>query len=236
MIPVFLSTHVFASDTDYSKLDTPEEWTSIDADKLQQNELLEAFNALRYKYILVYDSEQEQSSTTEPETELNKASDWSKHYYVDEFELPTDDAYISTLFEGKFSNSATTNATLSGKILVDEDSASIFLYEYGYSTVKNGYSKGYDNRVLILDDSGEKHQIYFFFSSGSDRMSVFPSKEYGYGSYKKMSDPNYENFIELLKTNKSLSFSITDSKHVASKYIFTISTDGFLEQYESLLR
>lgn len=73
--------------------------------------------------------------TTQNGTEENEELDeeWILKYYVDEFNQPTNEWYVTSkyLFTGVFSNSATTNSLLYANIMVDADGTSIVLYEYG---------------------------------------------------------------------------------------------------------
>ena len=52
---------------------------------------------------------------------------WEKRAYVDEFDLPTDEYYISNKepIVGKFSNSATTDSPLCVYIYVDDDASDV---------------------------------------------------------------------------------------------------------------
>lgn len=69
--------------------------------------------------------------------ELN-SGEWSHKYFVDSFGDKTKDDYISEEFKnGRFSNTATSNSTLQGSILITKNVFRFDLYEYGY----NGRSK-----------------------------------------------------------------------------------------------
>ena len=72
---------------------------------------------------------------------------WTKEYYVDEFNDPTDKSYIRGHFVGTFSNSATSgsaldvyfyidhNLTETTGVLSEYDCFTIKLFEYGYMPV-----------------------------------------------------------------------------------------------------
>lgn len=61
---------------------------------------------------------------------------WSLGRYIDDFGDATNEKYISYKVKGTFSNSATTNAKLTAKLLVESSTKiSIALYEYGSSRV-----------------------------------------------------------------------------------------------------
>ncbi len=228
---------VFAS-TNYKDLISPDDWAQVNPEALEKDELVEAFNTLRdthkatyelYRKYLEESLSKSDSSTTEATSIPATATQWEKNYFVDEFDRPTEDAYLLAAFDGKFSNSVTENATLTAKILVSNDMASILLYEYGNNIVKSPYSKEYANTVMILDDSGEKHQLVFYTYSGSNRMTTMTDRDYYHGYY--------DEFIELLQSNQSLSFSITSGKHPSDKYAFTIDDIGdFTEKYAEIMQ
>ena len=235
LLAASMTLTVFAS-TDYRDLISPDDWEQVDPEALDKDELVEAFNALRktnkatYELYKKYLADSLSGSGTETETEteaMANATQWEKKYFVDEFNRPTEDAYLTASFDGKFSNSVTDNATLTAQILVSDDTVSIFLYEYGSDLVKSPYHKEYSNKVLILDDAGEKHQLTFYTYSGANRMTTMTDREYYHGYY--------EEFLELLQNNHSLSFSITNSMYPSNKYSFTIEDIGdFEEKYNEM--
>lgn len=167
--------------------------------------------------------------TTQNETEENEELDekfdeeldeeWILKYYVDEFNQPTNEWYVTSkyLFTGVFSNSATTNSLLYANIMVDADGTSIVLYEYGKNQVKD-YSETTYN-ILVRDSYGTDYKFYGVMYSGGDRIYI----ETGYHDY---SQPN--KFIELLK-NGDLQIVIYDKKYAMSKYSFTVESSNFSE-------
>ena len=103
---------------------------------------------------------------------------WEKRAYVDDFGDPTDEYYYTAEVKGTFSNSATTNSDLIGKIIIDrsnEDaSVAIMLYEYGEYQVKNPYSTGRQYEVKIKDTYGtvSTYEGYMY----SDRLFIYDSE------------------------------------------------------------
>ena len=95
---------------------------------------------------------------------------WEKTYYTDVFGDPTDEWYITNteLFSGTFKNSATDGSPLSAKILVDLDSVSIVLYEYGKDRIKNALSNDVIYNIAIKTVSGEKAAVVGTLKSGGD--------------------------------------------------------------------
>ena len=143
---------------------------------------------------------------------------WSKKFYVDEFNLYTENAYIvnTNVFVGTFSNSATNNSLLYAKILVDLENAGIVLYEYGSRQVKTYNSTDY--KIVILDTFNTKHTIYA--TMYSDRISIS-------GQYRTT-------FINALKQKGSIHFYIIENEYYLSEYNFTVETSNFSEMYKTL--
>lgn len=79
---------------------------------------------------------------------------WSVDHYVDDFQQPTEDWFITNnaYFEGTFSNSATTNSKLLVRMAADEfegeTRVAFFLYEYGRNQVKNSSSNYVDEYTV----------------------------------------------------------------------------------------
>lgn len=94
-------------------------------------------------------------------------SEWTKRYFVDEFEEPTEAFYYQTTVEGSFSNTATTNSLLLVSVIVNEDNeVSFSIYEYGsVKSVGNGDSydiafKGSSSGVVR--DTGKLYTRMYF--------------------------------------------------------------------------
>ncbi|MBQ6505597.1 MAG: hypothetical protein IJI57_16950 [Flexilinea sp.] len=86
-------------------------------------------------------------SSSFSESEVQLANNiWRLSYYVDEFGLPSRQAYIKNMEDivGTFNNSATSKSKLKVDLLVDEYSISFKLYEYGRSLVKNSSARNTD--------------------------------------------------------------------------------------------
>lgn len=163
--------------------------------------------------------------TTQNETEENEELDeeldeeWILKYYVDEFNQPTNEWYVTSkyLFTGVFSNSATTNSLLYANIMVDADGTSIVLYEYGKNLVKD-YSETTYN-ILVRDSNGNDYEFGGVMYSGSDRIRL---------SNGFVNDSESGKFIELLKSG-DLQIVIYDKKYAISKYSFTAESSNFSE-------
>lgn len=142
--------------------------------------------------------------------------------YVDEFGDPTEEAYITQVREqgGRFSNSATTNSRISWKILVDADSVSFMIDEYGSQRVKG--SIGFPDRytVSVKDPDGEVYR--FSGSNASDRI--------------KLASDDAKLMLGLMATYDDLKIAIVElTRYSSSSYnLGTLDCTGFADLYESL--
>lgn len=171
------------------------------------------------------DSKKSTSNTdAEPtETEAATTSNWEKAYYVDEFEQPTSEGYItnSELIVGTFSNSATTNSTLYVKFTVDKKYVAIALAEYGSYVVKNSSSKYSDSYKIILQSAnGTKYNLTGELYPGGDRIVI---------------DTSYNaTILSALKSGGEIKLYIEETEYSTSNYLFTVDTTGFAEAYKTL--
>ena len=149
---------------------------------------------------------------------------WTVDYYVDEFNQPTSDGYVSnkTYFLGTFSNSATTDSELLVLVLVDEEDIAFFLYEYGRNLVKNSssrYVEEYDITMKTAD--GTKTSMTGTIYCGGDRLFI---------------DERYESTVlDALKSGEQVSFYIVNSERTTTTYLFTILTNNFADMYQELM-
>ena len=137
---------------------------------------------------------------------------WKSTFYVDEFQIPTDEAYItnSNYFLGTFSNSATTNSKLNASILIDTDGIAIKLWEYGSQLVKDYSTTNY--KITILDDAENKHTTTGTMYKNGDRIHLADWT-----------------LVNLLQNNKQLKIYIQENSSygVNSTYLFTITNGNF---------
>lgn len=136
------------------------EFDSIIPEELEKEELVDAYNELRDTYNILFDLYVKElmdnsgydSVESETETEkINTANRWIIKNYVDEFDRPTEEQYITNEYyiTGTFSNSATTDSELKVMFLIDKDYIRIKLYEYGDNVVNNSYSKNKEYSLLL---------------------------------------------------------------------------------------
>ena len=148
---------------------------------------------------------------------------WKMDYYVDEFDEPSADGYISNdaYFVGKFSNSATTDSKLHVLLVVDSEDIALMLYEYGSSLVKNSSSRNdtyYDITMKLPD--GSKKDITGTMGAGVDRIWI---------------DAEYKaDVIAALSGEGSVSFYIVESDRPTTTYLFTADAANFADEYQLL--
>lgn len=148
---------------------------------------------------------------------------WAMRYYVDDFDMPTDKAYIynKNYFTGTFSNSATTDSKLYAMILVDKSDISIFLYEYGRSQVKNSssrYADGYD--VIIRLSDGKKVEYEAYIYAGGDRMYF--------------EDKDYNSIVNILKSGEEIAIYIVEQERTTTNYLFKVDTSNFADVFKEM--
>lgn len=165
----------------------------------------------------------EPAETPSEPTESTSAKIWSMNYYVDDFDEPTDEWYImnNTPFAGTFSNSATTDSSLTATILVDfENEVTFFLYEYGRNQVKNSserYVDEYDITMRTAD--GADHNITGTLYCGGDRIFI--------------DDKYIDEVITALKSGEKVMFRIVNSERTVESYLLKINTGNFAEVYDA---
>lgn len=165
-------------------------------------------------------------NTEETEADTTEDNTWEMRYYVDEFNEPTDDAFVTNtgLLEGTFSNSATTNSLLQGFFRIEKDMVSMQLFEYGEYRVTNPYSKLKQFGVTVLDQ--DKNKKTYYGAMVSDGTVLF--------LYDTSSLNSCSNFINLLKKGGTIKISIDD--YDGSTYLFPdVNCNGFEEAYSELL-
>lgn len=144
---------------------------------------------------------------------------WTSKYYVDIFDQPTDEAYVTgkDVFVGKFSNSATTDSLLYVKVLVDKDEVAFVLYEYGKYIVDNPYSRHEEYGIIMKDANGKQYTLDGSMNA-SDGDRIFVS-----------SDSDEKAVVDALKGNGSVSFYIYNKDRPINTYLFSVETSNFSE-------
>lgn len=145
---------------------------------------------------------------------------WEIAFYVDEFNNPTNQAYIRTddILYGTFSNSATTDSILYARILIDANGIAIKLWEYGRNEV-NAYTST-DYKITILDNGGTKH-----YTTGT---------MYKNGERIRLADWT---LVNLLQDNTQLKIYIQENSQygVNSTYLFSVNGGNFNSIYNEFI-
>lgn len=152
---------------------------------------------------------------------------WSVNYYVDNFNQPTDEWYISTgdYFTGTFSNSATTNSKLLVQAAVDYDDQSgvrvaFFLYEYGRTLVKNSSSQYVDEyNITMRTEDGADQQLTGTLYCGGDRLFI--------------DDSYVDQVLAALQGEGTISFYIEMADRATSTYLFSMEASNFAGVYQN---
>lgn len=161
-----------------------------------------------------------QQQTLDP----NDMGMWVVSYYVDEFQLPTDEAYIRNAewITGTFSNSAASNRALKVKFLIDKSDLAIMLYEYGNNQVKNSYSKMKYYDVVVMAPNGTRYNLEGYYYSKGDRMYFNSTDE--------------ATLLGILKQNGTVRFSIKMRDSMDS-YVFTLEDSSyFTNAYNAMMK
>lgn len=161
-------------------------------------------------------------NTTVAEAEIGEASNvtteestpqtWKKDFYVDDFDEPTDEWYIAREFSGTFSNSATNDSRLTGRIFIDAEDITIFLYEYNSHQVKNSYSHAEDYVISVRLADGTTKEFSGSIYSEGDRIVIDESDN------AAMKD--------LLVNGGNMKFYIYEKDNSVTNYLFEISSDN----------
>ena len=136
--------------------------------------------------------------------------DWRIDYYVDDFNQPTDEWYITEdeYLVGTFSNSATTNSKLYANVMVDlDDNVMIFLYEYGSRQVKNSSERYWDEyNITMRTPDGADHKITGTMYCGDDEVNI--------------DDAYIDEVLTALNGEGNVMFRIENADRTDSKYRF----------------
>lgn len=162
---------------------------------------------------------QEITTKTTEKSQANQGN-WKMGEFVDEFEHPTGNKHLTAMvYDGKFSNSATTNSSLYAAVQVTSNNVAIMLWEYGSNLVKGTFDRN-DYSITVLDQTGKKH--YFSGVMYDDDTRIY------------VSNSDRSDFLNILKKSGKISIYLEYSKYTKSTYLFTIETTGFSGLYSQL--
>lgn len=157
---------------------------------------------------------------TEPPKEIH----WTEEFYVDDFGDPTSDSYIRGIFNGTFSNSATSGSDLKVCFFMEKDLShasydmfSIRLLEYGdYKASFIGCDE-WDVNIKVKVDGivSEDEADYLFSDSGEIAVS--------------RGNKIFKAVLDALEADKEISFVITVGGYGTSTYRFDIDANGLAD-------
>jgi hypothetical protein len=129
--------------------------SKTDYDKL----LLENYDLKQELKKYTQEEEEEEEEEEIVLTPTSNANIWNLNYFVDDFGEKTKNAFLSTVVEGVFSNTATENSKLyAGFIIRDSSSVYLQLFEYGGNNPVKASSRE-DYIVMIQDKDGERLRL-----------------------------------------------------------------------------
>lgn len=161
---------------------------------------------------------------TEPPTEPPKEIHWTEEFYVDDFGDPTSSSYIRGIFDGTFSNSATTGSDLTVCFFMDKDLASasydmftIRLLEYGNHKVSFIGCDEWDVSIKVKVDGVVSEDEPYLLLTDSGEMAI------------KRGSPLFSAIIDALEADKEIAFVITVGGYGTNTYRFNIDANGLAD-------
>jgi outer membrane murein-binding lipoprotein Lpp len=146
---------------------------------------------------------------------LNNTGIWTVRYYVDNFNEPTKEPYITNpqIIAGTFSNTATQDSPLHVKFLIDSaESIDIQLYEYaGNNPVKAGVHDVYT--VLVRDKDGERLEL----------------RATNYGDRLSLEKRDAKKLHAALMKGGRVQFRIVNRETTTSQYVFAVDDASYYE-------
>ena len=145
----------------------------------------------------------------------NTTGIWKINYFVDEFNEPTEQGFITTSekIAGYFSNTATQNSPLLVNIIIEAKNKFAFqLFEYAGNNPVKAYSTD-EYVVLVQGKNGIRERLSA--KNWSDRLVFGPSHS------TKLNN--------LIKEGGLIKFSLYESRTPTSQYYFEILDSSYLE-------
>lgn len=167
------------------------------------------------------ESDPKSSPTPEAETSTPASGPWELHYYTDSFRQPTSEAFVMVLCDGVFSNSATSNSTLSASVVLDKETMSFVLFEYGNHKVKNPSSKNsIFYRITMRWENGDDIAMMGVMGANGDRIYV--------------DEKSRDVIVKALSGSGNVSFYIAQDDRKTTNYLFSVETANFVDIYQNL--
>lgn len=172
--------------------------------------------------------------TTETEP-LEPTSPWEIVYLKDKFDRPTNNKVLAGIFEGKFSNSVTTDSDSTLMIQVtdkDGDGSDhylemyISLFQYGNMRVYGSDYDSYPNYdVCILDENGKEYS----WGNWLGESGYIIAHEPGHG--RDIKATQFSDMVRLFRDNKKLTILVESEERSMERYLYEVDTTGFYENF-----
>lgn len=163
-------------------------------------------------------------ASTAPVTEPPKEIHWTEEFYVDDFGDPTSSNYIRGIFDGTFSNSATTGSDLTVCFFMDKNLASasydmftIRLLEYGNHKASFIGCDVWDVSIKVKVDGVVSEDEPYWLLTDSGEMAI------------KRGSPLFSAIIDALEADKEIAFVITVGGYGTDTYRFNIDANGLAD-------
>ena len=141
---------------------------------------------------------------------------WKYDYFVDEFGDKTDNGFLYITSLGKFSNSATTDSSLTVRMYLNdgsEDNPWFRMWEYNSNQVKNSY--GTDTYTCALkDNNDQRFKATFYQNAGWDHFNVRRDGK--------------DDLKDLIVNEGSVKIACTATEYSTTKYVFAFDFEGYV--------
>lgn len=140
---------------------------------------------------------------------------WEKRAYTDDFGKPTKKYYVSQKQKqtGYFSDSATSNSSMSYYAFIDKDEISFKFWDYEKYQLKNAHSECDHYKFKCLASSGERFEATAIMYGNTDELVI--------DEQDKVTE-----FIKMFQKNKSVEIIINRSYGI-KEYRFTMQRGNF---------
>ncbi|MDO5321004.1 MAG: hypothetical protein Q4F39_01270 [Bacteroidia bacterium] len=159
---------------------------------------------------------------------LNNLGIWKINYFVDKFNEPTKEGYITSTkpIYGTFSNTATQDSDLRVEfIIASKKSVAFQLYEYNRNNPVKGYDDEYN--VYVQDKNGKRYELRAHNYS-SDRLTM--------STYNTLGGKTHAAVLhDILMQGGNIKFRVVDRDRSSTQYNFEIkNADWYDNAYYKL--
>ena len=159
---------------------------------------------------------------------LNNLGIWKINYFVDQFNEPTNEGYITTTdpIYGTFSNTATQDSRLRVHfIIASKKSVAFKLFEYDENNPVKGYEDEYN--VYVQDKNGKRYELRAY-NYDSDRLTMSTYYSLGGKSHAAV-------LHDILMQGGNIKIHVVDRDRSSTQYNFEIkNADWYDNAYYKL--